>query len=31
MEVFFGIVQILALLYRPLGDYMARIHTSSKT
>lgn len=36
MDVFFGIVQILtlaliiALLYRPLGDYMARIYTSSK-
>ena len=36
MDVFFGILQIatlvliLALLYRPLGDYMAHIYTSKK-
>ncbi|TFC01016.1 potassium-transporting ATPase subunit KdpA [Cryobacterium adonitolivorans] len=36
MDVFFAILQvaslvlILALLYRPLGDYMARIYTSRK-
>lgn len=36
MDVFFAVLQfatlalILALLYRPLGDYMARIYTSKK-
>ncbi|WP_022889413.1 potassium-transporting ATPase subunit KdpA [Agromyces italicus] len=36
MDVFFAVLQaatlalILALLYRPLGDYMARIYTSTK-
>lgn len=36
MDIFFAILQfatlalILALLYRPLGDYMARIYTSKK-
>ncbi|TFC94447.1 MULTISPECIES: potassium-transporting ATPase subunit KdpA [Cryobacterium] len=36
MDVFFAVLQvatlalILTLLYRPLGDYMARIYTSSK-